>query len=223
MIQRLESQLKENEKPYKKSLSSQTRSLARPIALAMIMIALAVISSIWFNLASGLENGLDIAKSIMNKVTGISNNTELIQRDQQMPYGSISVLPTEISKIYDQAMEDCQSRRYDSAIEKFRRILEHPPFHDLKDNAQYWLAECYFAKGEYDEALAEFKKVKESFPGGNKTFDSEVMVAYTYCRLGRIKQAKYKLYQLSVDFPDEGHQSNISDLSRKIRSMENRG
>jgi TolA-binding protein len=223
MVQRLESQQREDEASYKKGLSSYAKSLARPIALAMILIALVVTGSIWFNLASNLANGLAIAKSAINKATGVSKNDEIIQSNKQMPYGSISIPPLEISEIYDQAMEDYEARRHDSAMEKLQRILERPTYHELKDNAQYWLAECYFSKGEYDRALTEFGKVKKNFPTGNKVFDSQVMIAYTYCKLGRIKQARYRLYRLSVDFPDAEHQLSILDLSKKICSVENRG
>ncbi len=54
-----------------------------------------------------------------------------------------------IAKVYDQALTNCRSGWYDQAIEGFQKILEHSSAHDLKDNAQYWLAECYYAQKEY--------------------------------------------------------------------------
>jgi len=125
---------------------------------------------------------------------------------------------SEVEKVYNQALVDCMSGRYNQAIESFQQILEYPQPHQLKDNAQYWLAECYYAQKNYDQALAEFQKVRRNFPKANKAFDAELKVAYTYYKLGRIEECEKKLSQLSKDWPHEQYQSKIAILSEKIQS-----
>lgn len=143
-----------------------------------------------------------------------SQNVELANNTRS------SITQSQVKELYDQALADCMSRKHSSAIEKFRKILEYPSFHNLKDNAQYWLAECYSAQGKYAQALSEFQKVKEYYPKANKVFDSELMVAYTYCRLGNIKQARQKCLQIAIDFPGKAFQTDINALSEKIQSAE---
>jgi hypothetical protein len=46
------------------------------------------------------------------------------------------------------------------------------------------------------------------------------MVAYTYCSLGRIKQARQKLLQISADYPDERYKTSMAALSQKIQDTE---
>ncbi len=225
-IQELRSQLKANEKRAEETNSIPvshskkrhwlyTRRALRPAALAVVLIALATYGFIWTDLSSSLRNGLELAKSIVyeNKV---DQESQRPLAAEPKTYALSITKPSQVVEVYDQAITDCMSRKYDLAMKAFQQILEYPSSHDLKDNAQYWLAECYSAKGEYDQALIEFQKVKESFSESNKIFDSELMIAYTYYRLGRIKQAKQKLAQLSGDFPNEIHQSRIIALSEKI-------
>jgi TolA-binding protein len=97
---------------------------------------------------------------------------------------------------------DCTSGRYDQAIEAFQQIVKYPSFHKLKDNAQYWLAERYYAQKEFDRALVEFQKVREIFPKTNKLFDAEPKIVYTYYNLVDVEAAKRKLQQLSTEWPD---------------------
>ncbi|MFC1715786.1 tetratricopeptide repeat protein [Candidatus Poribacteria bacterium] len=230
VIQELESQLKTNEKGAEETdipLVSRSktrhwlyaRRTLRPTALAVVLIALITYGFIWADFSSSLGNGLELARSV------VLYDDEADQEDQRPlvvepeAYASSLTTPSQVLEAYDQAIADCMSRKYDLAIRAFQQILEYPSSHNLKDNAQYWLAECYSAKCEYDQALIEFQKVKENFPESNKLFDSELMVAYTYYRSGRIKQAKQKLAQLSGEFPDEIYQSRITALSEKIRLM----
>jgi len=122
----------------------------------------------------------------------------------------------QVMEAYNQALEDCKSGYYGQAIEIFQRILKYLKPHDLKDNAQYWLAECYYAQKDYVKALAEFQKVKQYFPKANKVFDAELKVGYSYYKLGRIEEAKQHVSQLSKDWPKE--QNRIVPLSKEIRS-----
>ena len=125
-----------------------------------------------------------------------------------------------IDEIYNQGFEACQSGLYDQAIEKFQQVIAYSSPHELKDNAQYWLAECYYAQEEFAQATIEFQKVKQYFPETEKAFDAELKIAYTYYNLGRIESARNKLLQLSKEWPQEEYQSRIIVLLEKIRSRQ---
>lgn len=108
------------------------------------------------------------------------------------------------------------SGNYNPAIEAFNQILKYPKTHSLKDNAQYWLAECYYAQKNYEKALSEFENVKRDFPRSNKLFDANIKIAYTYFKLGRMDDAEKKISQLYKDWPNQRYQSRISALSEEI-------
>ncbi len=126
----------------------------------------------------------------------------------------------QVTQAYNKALADCRAGKYDQAIEAFRQILGYPRRHTLKDNAQYWLAECYYGQKNYILALSEFEKVRRNFPKGNKVFDAELKVAYTYYKLGQIDEAKRKLAQLSKTWPLRPYRSRIAALSKEIQSSQ---
>jgi TolA-binding protein len=125
---------------------------------------------------------------------------------------------SEVAEAYNQSLSDCMSGQYNQAIKIFRQVLRYQQPHELKDNAQYWLAECYYAQKRYIQALAEFRKVKELFPKADKVFDAELKIAYTYYKLNRFEAARHRLLQLSEDWPQEQYQSKIAVLSEKIEA-----
>ena len=128
---------------------------------------------------------------------------------------------SEVAEAYNEALSDCMSGQYNQAIKIFRQVLRHQQPHELKDNAQYWLAECYYAQKRYIQALAEFRKVKELFPKADKVFDAELKIVYTYYKLNRLEAARHRLVQLSKDWPQEQYQSKIAVLSEKIEADQN--
>ena len=129
-----------------------------------------------------------------------------------------STTSSEVIEIYTQALVDCRTGWYKQAIQGFQKVLGYSPDHTLKDNAQYWMAECYYAQKDYSRALTEFQKVKKHFPKGNKVFDAELKIAYTYYSLERMEQAKLKLSQISRGRPRQEYQVQIDALDKKIRS-----
>ena len=70
--------------------------------------------------------------------------------------------------------------------------------HDLADNAQYWLGECYYSKKEYLDAIKEFEKVF-TFPNTNKGSDAQYKIALSYKNLGLIDKARAEFQRL-VDY-----------------------
>jgi TolA-binding protein len=124
----------------------------------------------------------------------------------------------QVTESYNQALAACMSGQYNQAIGAFRQVLQYPQPHQLKDNAQYWLAECYYAQKKYVQALAEFQKVKELFPKADKVFDAELKIAYTYHKLNRKEAAKHRLAQLSREWPESQYQIKIAALSEKIEA-----
>ncbi len=125
---------------------------------------------------------------------------------------------SEVTEAYNRALSDCMSGQYNQAIKIFRQVLKYQQPHELKDNAQYWLAECYYAQKRYIQALAEFPKVKQLFPEADKVFDAELKIAYTYYKLNRLEAARHRLLQLSKEWPQEQYQSKIAVLSEKIEA-----
>jgi len=71
-------------------------------------------------------------------------------------------------RAYSAAYSDIAAGRYDLARDAFREYLRYYPDTEVSDNAQYWIGECLYARGDFPGAIAEFKRVVENYPKGDK-------------------------------------------------------
>jgi TolA-binding protein len=60
---------------------------------------------------------------------------------------------------YRQALTFHQNSRNEESIELFRQLLSEDKYHELANNAQYWIGECYYSMKQYRCAIVEFEKV----------------------------------------------------------------
>ena len=75
-------------------------------------------------------------------------------------------------RLYDESYTLFHEKRYLESEEGFGRFLDLYPNVDLADNAQFWIGECRYARGEYDEALEAFMATVGRYPDGNKVADA---------------------------------------------------
>ena len=83
-----------------------------------------------------------------------------------------------------------------------RAFLDVNPRHDLADNAQYWLAETLYVRGQYQNALGAFRKVIEQYPQSAKVPDALLKVGYCQQELGDRNAARTSLQEVMRQFPD---------------------
>jgi tol-pal system protein YbgF len=107
----------------------------------------------------------------------------------------------EAFRLYRRAYEALRQGQHDGAAEGFRDFLRRYAAHDLADNAQYWLGECYYDTKDFPAAVREFRRVVERFPHGNKVPDALLKVGYSYLALGSIEAGKQTLEQLVRSYP----------------------
>jgi tol-pal system protein YbgF len=107
----------------------------------------------------------------------------------------------EAFRLYRRSYEALRQGKHDGAAEGFRDFLRRYAAHDLADNAQYWLGECYYDTKDFPSAVREFRRVVERFPHGNKVPDALLKVGYSYLALGSIDAGKQTLEQLVRSYP----------------------
>jgi tol-pal system protein YbgF len=63
---------------------------------------------------------------------------------------------------YQAAFDQISARKYEEAGRAFETFLVQSPTSPLADNAQYWLGETHYVRGQFNEALLAFRKVLEA-------------------------------------------------------------
>lgn len=102
---------------------------------------------------------------------------------------------------YETAYGYLLQRDYGSAEAAFNDFLKKYPNDSLSGNAQYWLGETYFVRGQYKAAAGAFLKGYQSYGQSGKAPDSLLKLAMSLDRLGQKEAACSSFSELAAKFP----------------------
>ena len=105
--------------------------------------------------------------------------------------------------LYDQAFSDIREAKYDLAEDKFKRFMAMYPSHTLAANAQYWLAETYYVRGDYQQAARMFAQGYQTYPKGAKAPDSLLKLGLSLAQIGKKEDACLSFAQLKKEYPGD--------------------
>lgn len=102
---------------------------------------------------------------------------------------------------YQIALELLRNERYEQSAVSFKEFLGAFPDSQLAANAQYWLAESYYASNEFEKALADFARVIDDYPQSTKVPDALLKMGYCNYSLQRWDDARQALSRVQSDYP----------------------
>jgi tol-pal system protein YbgF len=103
--------------------------------------------------------------------------------------------------LYEQAYGYLLQRDYGAAETAFNEFLTKFPNDSLSGNAQYWLGETHFVRGQYKAAASAFLKGYQTYAQGAKAPDSLLKLAMSLDRLGQKDAACSSFAELATKFP----------------------
>lgn len=106
--------------------------------------------------------------------------------------------------LYDQATRDLTEGRYPLALRGYREFLTRYPNVELADNAQYGLAECFFAEAAFDSAAVAYEAVGQRWPRGDRTAAALYKLGLCQEKLARTADARKTFQDLVARFPTSG-------------------
>ncbi len=105
-------------------------------------------------------------------------------------------------KLYESAYGFLLQRDYGAAEAAFDDFLQKFPNDSLAGNAQYWLGESHFVRGQYKAAAGAFLKGYQSYGQSSKAPDSLLKLAMSLDRLGQKDAACSSYAELTSKFPN---------------------
>lgn len=120
-------------------------------------------------------------------------------------------------RVYDQSYLDYSRGNYSLAILGFSEFLRRSPHSDLSDNAQYWIAECYYAQADYRQASAEYRKVVDNYPRTDRVAGALLKTGFCALQLDRTAEARSYLSEVTERFPESEEARVARD---KLRTMQ---
>jgi tol-pal system protein YbgF len=120
-------------------------------------------------------------------------------------------------QLYDESLAAYKGGNYESAIGGFRDFLKKYPDSDLKDNAQFWIGECYMGLKEYEQAILAYQEVIKRYPNGNKVPNAMLRQAVAFSEIKDNISAKLLLRKVIEKYPDS---SEAQIATKKLETMQ---
>lgn len=104
--------------------------------------------------------------------------------------------------LYNGALRDKSAGQADLAIEQFQNYLKWFGNTDLAPNAQYYIGEIKYLRGDLDGALMAFDTLLEKYPDNPKTSDAMLQKGRALVKAGFKAEARQEFTSLIKKFPN---------------------
>ena len=107
-----------------------------------------------------------------------------------------------VKEQYEYAFSLLRQQEYAEAERALTAFIEAHPDVQLAGNANYWLAETYYVRGDFHKAAGYFAAGYKNFPDSNKASDNLLKLAMSLANLKEIDQACLTFKELAERYPD---------------------
>jgi tol-pal system protein YbgF len=165
------------------------------------------------------------------KMTDLKNQMQIIQNPPAAP-GAVgapgtgapgmqpqtSAPPPGMSadQTYTSALRDLQTGKSDLAQQEFQQYLQYFPQTELAANAQYYLGEIAYNRGDYQGAVTAFDAVLEHFPENPKTPDAHYMKGMALLKANQHSRAVQEFRLLVQNYP---HTDDARKALAQLRAL----
>jgi tol-pal system protein YbgF len=118
--------------------------------------------------------------------------------------------------LYNNALRDYNSGKYDLSSQEFAQYLQYYASTDLAGNAQFYLADIEYRQGNFEAAVKDYDKVLEQYPGGSKAAAAELKKGYALLELGQRDAGVRELNSLISRYPRSIEASQARDRLRRL-------
>jgi tol-pal system protein YbgF len=117
---------------------------------------------------------------------------------------------------YDSAMRQLQGGDHDEAIQGFRNYLHENTASPYADDAQFWIGESYFRKGQYHRAIIEFNQVSINYGSGDRAPSALLRQAEAFRIVGDRVDARLSLQKVINRYPGTSEATKASRMLSEI-------
>jgi tol-pal system protein YbgF len=113
-----------------------------------------------------------------------------------------AMAPTSADTLYQNALRDYNTGKYDLARQEFSDYITTFPSNDLASNAQFYLGEVAYAQGDYRGAIAAYDIVLQNYPNSFKLGASLLKKGLAELELGMKASGTRDLREVVRRFPN---------------------
>jgi tol-pal system protein YbgF len=137
---------------------------------------------------------------------------------EDQPQSLAAVAPTgDAQSLYQQGYSALLQKNYAGAEGAFTQLVKAYPNDQLAGNAQYWIGETYFVRGQYKAAADAFLKGYKKYKTGEKAPDTLLKLGMSLRELGQKDAACSTFNELKAKYPTAPE--HIVDDARAVRKQ----
>ncbi len=118
--------------------------------------------------------------------------------------------------LYNTALGDYNAGKNDLAAQEFAQYVQAYGNTDLAGNAQFYVGEIDYRKGNYQGAIQDYNKVLDQFPGGNKNAAAQLKKGFAFLELGQRDAGVQELRSLISRYPKSPEAVQAKDRLTKL-------
>jgi tol-pal system protein YbgF len=118
--------------------------------------------------------------------------------------------------LYNDALRDFNAGKSDLAAQEFTQYLQVYGKTDLAGNAQFYLGEIDYRKGNYAAAIVDYNKVLDQYPGGNKGPAAQLKKGFALLETGQRDAGVQELRSLIARYPKTPEAMQAKDRLTKL-------
>jgi len=161
---------------------------------------------------TGLETQI---KALKDRIALLENQGKPIEpsAETQKLTDTAKTEPVADSKTnaYDAAYQLFKEKKFKESREKFEVFIKDHPRTDLTDNAQFWIAESYYAEKDFENAILAYETLIKKYPDSDKASGGLLKQSLAFAEIGDVKTSRIILKKLIEKYPD----SKDAELAKK--------
>ena len=153
----------------------------------------------------------DLKKSsqfLEEEIAYLKNELSLIK--EKFTETTVNYILTDSERLaYQESFELIRQGDYEAAQIAFSNYIKSYQGSAFIDDAKFWLAESFYAQGNYIKALEIFENIQSQHPKSEKIMESILKSGFCYYELRNFEKALTIFKQIITDYPN----SSVSRLA----------
>ena len=148
------------------------------------------------------------AQFLEEEIAFLKNELSLIK--EKFTETTVNYILTDSERLaYQESFELIRQGDYEAAQIAFSDYIKSYQGSSFIDDAKFWLAESFYAQGNYIKALEIFENIHSQHPKSEKIMESILKSGFCYYELGNFEKSLNIFKQIIIDYPN----SSVSRLA----------
>ncbi len=121
----------------------------------------------------------------------------------------------DVEHLFTQAREDYRLGKYDLAFQGFKTVYEKDAGGSFKDNALYWMGECFLQTNQSEKAIEMFQRCIQEFPRSSRVCAARFKIGLIHHQAKELDKRDEAWKALSTECPGTNEAQRAGEMSAR--------